>query len=66
MRMMLLYTTFDTITAICDLINEDVSIISLDPKRFTVMIMKTQSSTTIKALLNQLFQRNRKKIMEFI
>lgn len=53
---------FDTITAICDLINEDVSIISLDPKRFTVMIMKTQSSTTIKALLNQLFQRNRKKL----
>lgn len=48
-----------TITLICQLINQDVSFISLDPKRLSVMIMKTKSSVAIKALLNQLFQRNR-------
>ena len=48
------------ISTICKLINTDVSFISLDPKRLSIMIMKTQSSSAIKALLNQLFQRNRK------
>ena len=48
------------ITTICNLINTDVSFISLDPKRLTIMIMKTKSSLAIKTLLNQLFQRSRK------
>lgn len=48
------------ISTICKLINTDVSFISLDPKRLSIMIMKTHSSSAIKALLNQLFQRNRK------
>ena len=48
------------ISTICKLINTDVSFISIDPKRLSIMIMKTQNSSAIKALLNQLFQRNRK------
>lgn len=48
------------ISTICELINVDVSFISLDPKRLSIMIMKTKSTTAIKALLNQLFKRNRK------
>lgn len=48
------------ISTICKLINTDISFISLDPKRLSIMIMKTQNSSAIKALLNQLFQRNRK------
>ena len=48
------------ISTICKLINTDVSFISLDPKRLSIMIVKTQNSTAIKALLNQLFQRSRK------
>ena len=45
---------------LCRLINTDVSFISLDPKRLSIMIMKTKSTAAIKSLLNQLFQRNRK------
>lgn len=48
------------ISTICKLINTDVSFVSLDPKRLSIMIVKTQNSTAIKALLNQLFQRSRK------
>ena len=47
------------ISAIIKLINQDVSFISFDPKRISVLILKTQSTSAIKALLNQLFQRNR-------
>lgn len=47
------------ISAIVRLINQDVSFISFDPKRISVLILKTQSTSAIKALLNQLFQRNR-------
>ena len=47
------------ISAIVKLINQDVSFISFDPKRISVLILKTQSTSAIKALLNQLFQRNR-------
>ncbi len=46
-------------SAIVKLINQDVSFISFDPKRLSVLILKTQSTSAIKALLNQLFQRNR-------
>lgn len=47
------------ISAIVKLINQDVSFISFDPKRISVLIIKTQSTSAIKALLNQLFRRNR-------
>ena len=39
---------------LCRLINTDVSFISLDPKRLSIMIMKTKSTAAIKSLLNQL------------
>lgn len=48
------------VETICKLINTDISFISLDAKRLSIMIMKTKNSKAIKALLNQLFQRNRK------
>ena len=47
------------INAIIKLINQDVSFISFDPKRISILILKTQSTSAIKALLNQLFRRNR-------
>ena len=47
------------ISTICEIIKTDVSFLSLDPKRLTIMIMKTKSEKAIKTLLNQLFKRNR-------
>lgn len=47
------------VSAIVKLINQDVSFISFDPKRISVLILKTQSTSAIKSLLNQLFRRNR-------
>ena len=41
------------------MLSYDISFIALDPKRLTVMIMKTKDTETIKALLNHLFTRNR-------
>jgi len=55
-----LFQDEEVISTICELINTDVSFISLDPKRIAIMIMKTKSKFAIKALLNQLFQRHRK------
>ena len=49
----------DVVKAITDLVNQDVSFISLDPKRLTVMIMKTHNDNAIKAFLNHLFIKNR-------
>ena len=49
----------EVISAIVELVKHDLSFISLDPKRLTVMIMKTNSDKAIKAFLNQLFVRNR-------
>lgn len=51
-----------SIGTICELIKTDISFISLDPKRLTIMIMKTGKSEAIKALLNELFQRNRRGV----
>ena len=45
--------------AIIRLIKQDVSFISLDPKRISILILKTRSSSAIRALLNQLFKRDR-------
>lgn len=41
------------------ILQTDVSFIALDPKRLTVMIVKTQNGELIKILLNHLFIRNR-------
>ncbi len=49
----------DVIDAIADLVKESISFISLDPKRLTIMIMKTENDIVIKGFLNQLFNRNR-------
>lgn len=44
---------------IVELVEQSISFINLDPKRLTVMIMKTQNDRAIKAFLNQLFKKNR-------
>lgn len=49
----------EVIKEIVGLVKQSISFISLDPKRLTVMIMKTKSEKAIKAFLNQLFKRNR-------
>ena len=50
----------EIINVICQLINTEISFISLDPKRLSIMITKTRSTKAIKALLYQLFIRSRK------
>lgn len=52
----------DVINAIFKLINRDVSFISFDPKRISVLILRTQSTSAIKELLNQLFHKNRARV----
>lgn len=47
------------IQKIRNILSYDISFIALDPKRLSVMIMKTKDETAIKALLNHLFTRNR-------
>ena len=42
-------------------VQKSISFISLDPKRLTLMIMKTKNDVAIKAFLNQLFSRSRAK-----
>lgn len=41
------------------LVKKDISFISLDPKRLTIMIMKTGSDDAIKSFLSHLFNRNK-------
>lgn len=41
------------------IINRDISVLSIDPKRLSVMVMQTGGDRAIKAMLNQLFKRNR-------
>lgn len=47
------------IKEIVRLVEQSISFINLDPKRLTIMIMKTKSDKAIKSFLNQLFKRNR-------
>lgn len=47
------------IKEIVRLVEKNISFISLDPKRLTLMIMKTESERAIKGFLNQLFKKNR-------
>ena len=49
----------DIVRKIVELIKTSISFINLDPKRLTVMIMKTKNSVAIKSFLNQLFKKNR-------
>lgn len=51
--------TEPVINEITGLVEQSISFISLDPKRLTIMIMKTKSEKAIKSFLNQLFKRNR-------
>lgn len=44
---------------IVELVEQSISFISLDPKRLTVMIMKTKNDKAIRTFLNQLFRKNR-------
>lgn len=44
---------------ILELVKKSISFISLDPKRLTIMIMKTKNDKAIKAFLNKLFSRDR-------
>ncbi len=49
----------DVISEIINIVEQSISFISLDPKRLTVMIMKTDNTIAIKSFLNQLFKRYR-------
>ena len=44
------------------IIKRDVSVLSIDPKRLSVMVMQAGGDRAIKAMLCQLFQRNRKGV----
>ena len=48
------------------LIEQSISFVSLDPKRLTVMIMKTKSEKAIKAFLSQLFEKKQERQVEFL
>ncbi|MDE6021087.1 MAG: AbiA family abortive infection protein [Ruminococcus sp.] len=54
--------TKEIIDVIKEIIDQSISFISLDPKRLTVLILKTRDEEAIKALLNQLFSRNRNDV----
>lgn len=41
------------------IINRDVSFLSIDPKRLSVMVMQSGNDNAVKAMLNQLFIRSR-------
>ena len=49
----------EVVLQIRDIVEQDISFISLDPKRLTVMVMKTRDERAIKAMLNQLFLREK-------
>lgn len=51
--------TEPVINTIVELVTQSISFISLDPKRLTIMIMKTRNEKAIKGFLNQLFKRSR-------
>lgn len=51
--------TAPVVKSINKLVGQSTSFISLDPKRLTIMIMKTKSDKAIKGFLNQLFIRSR-------
>lgn len=56
------YETPEIIDACLQLLQSDSYILSLDPKRLTVVMLKTKSEEVIKAFLNALFFRARNNI----
>lgn len=52
----------EVVLKIREIIEQDISFISLDPKRLTVMVMKTHDAKTIKAMLSKLFSRGREEL----
>lgn len=54
--------TPDVTNTLVKIINTDLSFLSLDPKRLSVMVMKSGNDKAIKAILNRLFIRNRENI----
>ena len=48
--------------SICQLIEKDISFISLDPKRLTTLVLKTKNGRAIRSLLNSLFKRSRNNL----
>lgn len=50
-----------SVKAIEKLIEQDVSFISLDPKRLTTLIIRSESDRAIKTMLNQLFVHHREE-----
>lgn len=49
----------DVSKLLVEIINKDISFISIDPKRLTVMVLQSGNDNAVKALLNQLFKRHR-------
>lgn len=49
----------DVSDILVQIINRDVSFLSIDPKRLSVMVMQSGNRNAVKALLNQLFKRSR-------
>ena len=45
--------------AIKSIIEQDISVLSIDPKRLGILIMKSHNDEIIKAMLNELFKRSR-------
>lgn len=54
--------TSDVTSILVKIINTDISFLSLDPKRLSVMVMKSGSDKAIKAILNRLFIRDREEL----
>lgn len=54
--------TSDVTSMLVKIINTDISFLSLDPKRLSVMVMKSGSDRAIKAMLNRLFIRDREDV----
>jgi AbiA family abortive infection protein len=51
--------TPETTKELLKIIRHDISFLSIDPKRLSVMVMQSDSDSSIKAMLNQLFIRYR-------
>lgn len=51
--------TKEVTNEIINLIKQDISFINFDPKRLTIMIMKTNNQDAINTFLNQLFNRDK-------
>lgn len=49
----------ETSRILVKIINKDVSFLSIDPKRLSVMVMQSGNDSAVKAMLNQLFIRSR-------